>query len=571
MQENEPQNVAFHWSTAFVRTLFREGVEHAVISPGSRSTSLTLAFSAHPGFTKHIAIDERSAAFMALGLAKQSGIPAILICTSGTAVANYFPAVIEAAQSGVPLIVLSADRPPYYRGLGATQTIDQLKIFGNYPVFFHEIGEPNNSQRNLKRLQLSATQAVQSAIERAGVAHLNFPFSKPFEPDESYLKEVEFENEKLSRRPSPSYTYQIGSMEMGETFWSDLISAEHPLIVVGPTASSEVLDFITPLARTLKAPILAEPGSGIPASRHTIQGFNGFLRNPDNRKALSADLILRFGQQPVGKAINQYLDRNLVAMQIAFMHPERWTDGSLSSHKQISLKGSLEIPDVTGSAEKSWLKAWKKAEKDFKVFREEQLYPSTPITDGYVFSKITETMPKKVFTMLSNSLPIRDMSLFGEFDGREIYVNRGAAGIDGITSTALGLSHSTQKPGVLFIGDIAFLHDSNALLNATSIKHPLVIVVLNNGGGTIFRMLPVYQLKAKYSTYFETPQTAKIAALCRAHDIDHTLVSRPEQIIPTFEKLITKNGVHVMECMTGADESMEQRYKLWNFKLDINL
>jgi 2-succinyl-5-enolpyruvyl-6-hydroxy-3-cyclohexene-1-carboxylate synthase len=568
MQENEPQNVAFQWSTIFVRALFEEDIEHVVISPGSRSTALTLAFSAHSGFKKHLCIDERSAAFTALGLAKSSGKPAVLVCTSGTALANYFPAVIEAAHSNVPLLILSADRPSHYRSLNASQTIDQLKIFGNYPVFFHEVGEPCSDDRSQKRLRLAAVQAVQQAIIKAGVAHLNFPFSKPFEPDTKFLKQVEFENEKQSRRPSPKYSVSVGKMEMGETFWSDLVSAERPLIIVGPTSKSDTLDFITPLARALDAPILAEPGSHVPTSRHTLEGFDGFLRNTENLEELNADLILRFGQQPVCKALNQYLDMHAGAMQIAFMNPNHWVDGSLSSQKQIILKAALSIPEITGSADKNWLKKWKKTEKDFKAFREDQLHPSAPITDGYVFSKITESMPKKAFYMVSNSFPVRDLSLFGEFDGREIYVNRGAAGIDGITSTAMGLSLDSNKAGVLLIGDIAFLHDSNALLMAKNIQAPLVIIILNNGGGTIFRMLPVHQIKEKYTRYFETPQTAKIAALCRAHNIDHTLVSKPEQIISTFNRLIERNGVHVMECMTGADESMEQRQALWNFKVN---
>jgi len=355
---------------------------------------------------------------------------------------------------------------------------------------------------------------------------------------------------------------------MGETFWSDLISAERPLIIVGPTSPSDHIDCITPLARALEAPIIAEPGSQIPTSRHTIQGFEGFLKQPGNQDKFEPDLILRFGQQPVSKGVNQYLDRFSEMMQISFMNPNQWIDGSLSSHKQVKLNGPLHIPEITGSADKGWLKKWKKTEKDFKVFREEHLHPSTPITDGYVFSKVTETQPKKSFVMLSNSFPVRDMSLFGEFDGKEMYVNRGAAGIDGVISTAVGLSVFNERPGILMIGDIAFLHDTNGLLLAKEVNQPLVIVVLNNGGGTIFRMLPVHKIKDKYTGYFETPQKAKIAALCRAHNIDHTLVSRPEQIISTFDKLIEKKGVHVMECITGADESMEQRRALWEFKLN---
>ncbi|MEX0719189.1 MAG: 2-succinyl-5-enolpyruvyl-6-hydroxy-3-cyclohexene-1-carboxylic-acid synthase [Balneolaceae bacterium] len=567
MLENESQNAAFLWSTLFVRSLFTEGVRHVVISPGSRSTALTLAFASHPGFQKHVIIDERSAAFIALGLAKASGVPAVLVCTSGTAIANYFPAVIEAAQSGIPLIIASADRPPKYRGLGASQTIDQLKIFGTYPVFFHEAGEPDITKQGKKRIQLAATQAVQNALSKGGVSHLNLPFSKPFEPDADYLKQVEKENEKKAERNSPKYSVEVGNTELGETFWSDLVSAERPLLIVGPNPGVDQLSFITPLSRVLNAPILAEPASNISSSKHTIQGFEGFLRNTENWKNLNADFILRFGYQPVSKAINEYLEHHENALQISFMNPNQWVDGSLSSDKQVILKSPLKIPDITGSAEKSWLKTWKKVEKQFKSYRKDQLHPSTPITDGYVFSKISEALPKKTFTMLSNSFPVRDLSLFGEFDAKEIYANRGAAGIDGITSTAIGLSISLQKPGVLFIGDIAFLHDTNALLLAKIVDQPLVIIILNNGGGTIFRMLPVHSFQEKFTPYFETPQTVSIAALCRAHKIDHTLISRPEQLNTTFDSLIEKKGIHVMECITDADDSMELRETLWNFNL----
>ena len=170
--------------------------------------------------------------------------------------------------------------------------------------------------------------------------------------------------------------------------------------------------------------------------------------------------------------------------------------------------------------------------------------------------------------MLSNSFPVRDMALFGDYDGKEIYVNRGAAGIDGILSTAIGISHSSKKPGVLFIGDIAFLHDSNALLKLHEINDPLIIVVLNNGGGTIFKMLPVNEHKNEFSDYFETPHNVSLAALCRAHKIDHTLISRPEQIIPSFESHIERPGAHIFECMTDGEDSMDIRKILWDYKPD---
>lgn len=568
MQESDPKNAAFNWSTHFVRSLYEMGIEHAFISPGSRSTALTLAFSVHPGIISHIAIDERSAAFQALGVGKATGKPSVLVCTSGTAVANYLPAVIEAAQSATPLIVLSADRPPQYRNVGASQTIDQLKIFGDYPVFFHEAGEPNGSEKAIRRLKMAAHQAVDESVRKGGVAHINFPFSKPFEPAAEVLEQTEKENRNNLKVASQNYSQQRDETELGETFWSDLISAERPLIIVGPVSHSDQTDFITPLARTLNAPILAEPGSQIPSSRHTIEGFDGFLMNSENYEDLGADLILRFGGQPVSKALNQYLEAYENVMQISFMNSNLWADGTLTSHKIIRLDSPLAIPDVTGAADNKWLKQWKKTQKTFSKLRDETLEASSLLTDGFIFSSVSKSLPKKGFCMLSNSFPVRDLSLFGEFDGKEIYANRGAAGIDGIASTSLGLSLSLNKPGTLFIGDIAFLHDSNALLAANEINKPLVIVILNNGGGTIFRMLPVHNMKKAYTRFFETPQSVKIAALCRAHNIDHTLVSKPAQVAETYEKLIQQNGVHVMECMTGADASMEQRQTLWNFKLN---
>ncbi|MDZ7807097.1 MAG: hypothetical protein U5K71_08265 [Gracilimonas sp.] len=190
------------------------------------------------------------------------------------------------------------------------------------------------------------------------MAHLNFPFSKPFEPDPDYLRQVEFENEKRSRKPLPKYGFETGTMKMDENFWSDLISSEKPLIVVGPTSKSDKLDFITPLCPGFRCShILAEPGSQIPTSRHTIQGFEGFLRSMQKIwTVLNADLILRFGQQPVSKALNNYLDKHSDIMQISFMNPNQWIDGSLSSTKQVILKAPLEISEVSGvAADKNWL------------------------------------------------------------------------------------------------------------------------------------------------------------------------------------------------------------------------
>ena len=565
MPERDPQNLNFYWSTLFVRALFEQGVREVIISPGSRSTPLTLAFAAHPGFRKHTIIDERSAAFTALGLAKASGIPACLVCTSGTALANYLPAVIEATQSHVPVIIASADRPPHQRGMGASQTIDQLKIFGDYPVFFHEAGEPKESNNSILRLERLAEQSVQMATQKSGVVHLNFPFSKPFEPSSDFLEGIESENEKHAKQSFSRYTTEIGETQFGESFWSDLVSSEKPVIIAGPECSAPSKQAISELSKILQAPVIAEPGSNVSSSRYTISGYDAFLRNPQIGKELKPDLILRFGQEPISKALSNFLLQNANVMQIRILDNRAFEDESLTAQKSLFLSTPLKIPEVSGSASKDWLKTWRKHQKDFLEFREDQLHPSTPLTDGYVFHAISPLIPKKSFLMLSNSFPVRDVALFGDPDGKEMYVNRGAAGIDGITSTAFGLSMSLKKTGLLFVGDIAFLHDSNALLNARKIEDTLFIIVINNGGGTIFRMLPINDYRKKYMQYFETPQQVSIAALCRAHKVNHFLVSRPEQLISNIEENLEKPGVHVLECMTDADASMDLRHTLWGY------
>ncbi|MGB0347704.1 MAG: 2-succinyl-5-enolpyruvyl-6-hydroxy-3-cyclohexene-1-carboxylic-acid synthase [Balneolaceae bacterium] len=568
MPDRDPHNLNFYWSTLFVRSLYEQGITRIIISPGSRSTPLTLAFIAHPGFTKIINIDERSAAFMALGMSKVDKVPTCLLCTSGSAVANYFPAIIEASQSNIPLLVLSADRPPHLRGIGASQTIDQLKIFGDYPVFFHEIGEPKESNNSILRLERAAIQAVHQAVSLKGVSHLNFAFSKPFEPSNEFLEIVKSDNEKQAKKKFSNSLIQNQTHILPSDFWVKITDSNQPLIIAGCDIDSDLGNSIQNLAKVLNAPILIEPGSNLSSSKYTVTGFDGFLRNQNISEELTPDLILRFGRDPVSKALQNYLNDNAGVRQIRFVVNGEITDESLTADEFIYVDEGFEITEVESNADKEWIRSWRRHQKSYYSQKERLMFPTSPLTDGYVFHTISSLIPSKSFTMLSNSFPIRDMALFGDYDGKEIYVNRGTAGIDGILSTAIGLSKVSKKTGVLFIGDIAFLHDSNALLKLHEIEDPLKIVVLNNGGGSIFKMLPINEHKNEFSDYFETPHNVSLAALCRAHKIDHTLISRPEQIIPTFESLIERPGAHIFECMTDAEDSMDLRRILWDYKPD---
>ena len=331
-------NFTFDWCLAFVETLAANGVKHAVISPGSRSTPLTLAFAAYPKIKKTIVIDERSAAFTALGMGKITGTPAAIVCTSGTAAANYYPAVVEASMAGVPLLVLTTDRPPYLRSTGASQAIDQLKMFGDYPRFFFEAGEPVNTTKDLKRLRLLALQSYKKATDLNGPVHVNFAFRKPLEPDPEYYQT---RVEELSRSLPGSPKQVISSLEKAMTTFPDWLTklinkSERPVIITGEVSPTSQGSGPVQLATKLKAPLLAESFSQSARFRSLDQhpfayGFDAFLKNPETRKKLQPDLILRFGESIISNGMNQWLKHCDSARQIVITSSGELWDPTLSA------------------------------------------------------------------------------------------------------------------------------------------------------------------------------------------------------------------------------------------------
>lgn len=565
MIDIKPANTAFYWTTLFFRRLQHLGVRHVVISPGSRSTPLTLAAAANKHFKKHIILDERSAAFTALGIGKATAVPAVLICTSGTASANYYPAVIEARKSGVPLILATADRPPHLRSTGANQAIDQLKMFGDYPVLFHEMGEPNAGDDDLKRLKMLAGQAVITSRKQGGPVHLNFPFRKPLEPANDFLQEITTENNS-----SPSH--EVRNREHKESLYlSDelqkiISGAKKPLIIIGPTAPKDDLSSVRDLAEKLHCPVLSESTID---SQNLINGFTGFLRNKSLINELEPDLILRFGFQPTTKSLELGLNSWKPENHYHFAATQDWQDATFTDSKHISWMGRpLSFDKIRSSTQKNWFQDWKKAEQGFQTYYKRSISNVPALTDGSVYHHLTPQVPDDHFLAVSNSFPARDIQLFGRQSSQiPLFLNRGASGIDGVTSTAIGLSLGLQKPGLLFTGDLAFLHDTNALLNQKLLDQPLIIVVINNGGGSIFRMLPIEQHEQFFKSYFETPQSVDIEKLVDSYDIPYRRIDSL-QALKYFDLKYWRNkyvGLSVIECQTDVDASMKLRKTLWSF------
>ncbi len=563
----DKQNKAFYWATTFMRELFACGISDFVISPGSRSTPLTVAAAVHPGLKTHVVLDEQSAGFLALGMAKSSGQPAGLICTSGTAAANYFSAVIEARHSGVPLLVLTADRPPHLRNIGASQAIDQIKLFGNYPVFFHETGEPVLETEDLNRLKTVASQGISTSITRKGPAHINFPFRKPLEPDPAFVNKIELENKQMlseELNPRTRIYHSTDSITIPDKIQSLLENSTQPVVIEGPYGTTSDEKVTAAIANKLNAPLLAE----FPALSHAnlISGFDGFLKNESIRKELTADLILRFGQQPVSKALHLYLKQLEGIPHIHFGELEEWQDATHTvTDRIIWNKQPINWQLDFTKTNTNWLEKWKTADQKFAGYKNDNLGNTTELTDGAVFQDIGTRIPKKWNVVLSNSFPVRDWMLFAGSPPHTTFTNRGASGIDGIISTAIGVTMNSEKPTVLFIGDLATLHDSNALMSAKFLDHPLFIVLLNNNGGNIFRMLPIHKHKNIYTDYFETPQDIEFESLAETHNLSYMCINTIDQLKSLPFEDLNEPGIHLVECRTDPNASMKQRHALWNF------
>ena len=557
------ENLPFYWSTIFLRTMRQEGLSHIVISPGSRSTPLTLAAAAHPKLNKHVILDERSAAFTALGIGKATGKPAVLICTSGTALANYYPAVIEARQSGVPLILATADRPPSLRGTGANQAIDQLKIFGDYPVFFHEVGEPAAKEQDLDRLNMLARQSFGMAIQKRGPVHLNFPFRKPLEPQPNFVQKVTKQNreQELSATTSPQDNYTLP-----KSVHNAITSAKRPLIIVGPTAPKDHTPSIANLAQGLGCPILSE---SMIAADHAITGFAGFLRESNITNDLNPDVILRFGFQPTGKGLELALRHWQPDHHFHFASTQDWQDATFSESIHLSWLGrAFSTEHITAQPNSSWFDKWQKYESKFKEHLDGICSQKTSLTDGHIYRHLIPQCQPNDFIAVSNSFPARDIQLFGpDAINHPLFLNRGASGIDGVTSTALGINIGLNQSGILFTGDLAFLHDTNALLNQQKIEQNLTIIVINNSGGSIFRMLPIEQHTQYFEDYFETPQSAHIGKLVQSYDIPYHVISTSKALqqfdLEQWQK--DNKGLSVIECQTDANASMDLRKQCWDF------
>jgi len=549
------RNVNALWGSVVAETLVRSGVGTVVVSPGSRSTPLAFAFARHPGLEAVPILDERSASFFALGLAKRDLRPVALLCTSGSAGAHYFPAVIEAHEAGIPLIVITADRPPEMRASASGQTIDQQGLFGSFVGFSHELAVPELKLPLLRYLR----QTVAHSVERTlcpfrGPVHLNAPFRDPLVPAEdggltdAFASQVDWEKffdhvqaplPVLAVSEIPPFPQQV-----------------HGIIVAGPVLASDPAAHagaVAEISRRLGWPVLADGLS--PARNHggipfLVTRYDAILRSPRAAESLSPEFVLCLGEWPTSKLLRSLVESSEAPVFFVTDRPDN-RDALHGRTRRIvaplqTLAQGLPLAESPNGYQRLWALHESRVLKalDARLEAEERLVEPKA---AWILGR---KLPAGTLVSVANSMPIRDMEFVwpGNDRGLRVLFNRGANGIDGTLSTALGVAHD-GRPSVLLTGDLAFLHDSNGLLASGRLKGSLTVVLINNRGGGIFEHLPVAQYEGIFEEFFATPQAVNFSTLCAAHGVEHILVANWAQ----FEALISalpERGVRVLEIPT---------------------
>lgn len=590
---NSPPNAL--WAAAFVDALVAAGVGHVCVSPGSRSSPLTLAVAeaAHgseAGVTASVHIDERSAGFFALGYGRATGWPAAVICTSGTAAANYLPAVIEAHYSRVPLLVLSADRPPELRDTGAWQAIDQLKLYGDYVRWFAEVATPDAAPAMLRYVRHLAGRAVAVAAGRPpGPVHLNFPFREPLVDDWTASQRAAVRSVLAALPPPPRAARVVARAEESAVaeLAARIAAVPRGLILCGTTAPPPgYAAAIAQLAATSGYPVLAEPTSGVrfgPHDRsHVVTGYDALLRRPDWADAMVPGLVLRFGSSLTGKVVAEYLERHPGAEQVLVDPEGGWDDPTrLASwrvpadcvplcHQLVqSLSGGVAAATVTAAASATarqiWRAAWLGAADVARQARDAEIAAAESGTVSWVIPAILDLLPDGALLYAANSMAVRDLDTYSDTMPKDLVVlaNRGAAGIDGTLSSALGAAFGSQAPTVLVTGDLAFLHDLNGLGAARLEGLNVTVVVLNDQGGGIFEYLPVAEQAGEaFERFFLTPPGADLAAASATYGVPHTRANTPANLGAALRQRLGMAGVQVIEVAVdrAANTAAHRRY-----------
>jgi 2-succinyl-5-enolpyruvyl-6-hydroxy-3-cyclohexene-1-carboxylate synthase len=536
-----------------------------------------------PGIKTWVHLDERSAAYFALGISRALSEPVALVSTSGTAAANFFPAVVEAHYSHVPMLIVTADRPPELWEWGANQTIDQSRMYGNHSKWSVNVASPEVTVDLLRYVREMTCRLFSTAVQSpAGPVHINFPFREPLVPESvpadisDTLRGAQDGWER--RKQGTAYTLvETGrrsvSVEKIKGLVDALRTVRKGIIVCGPQNDSTFPFAVSMLARRLGFPVLADHLSQVRCGPHdlglVVDSYDAFLRSKKIAQALEPELVLRFGATPTSKTLQDYLAQHHLARQILIQEGD-WqdpmhvaTDIFQTDHNQFV--GEL-VTELVNSPNRAWCDRWLAIAEETRRAILNQISEIGEMFEGKIFAELAALFPAKAALFAGNSMPVRDLDAFFPSSSQQIrfLANRGASGIDGVLSTALGTSAVIQEPTVLVLGDLSFYHDMNGLLAAKLYNLNATIVLVNNNGGGIFSFLPQREYQESFEKYFATPHGLTFQAAASLYGLTYSKAASWKEFRTAVSQNMNRSGAAIVEMQTNRDRNVELHRHIWS-------
>ena len=545
------------WAHLVVEELVRLGVTHAFAAPGSRSTPLVLALAARRDLTLTMHFDERGLAFAALGAARATGRPAVILTTSGTAVANLLPAVVEAALDHVPMLVLTADRPAELRDTAANQTVDQVKIFGSYVRWFAELPSPQEPAPAASVLT-SVDQAVfRATAAPAGPVHLNVPLREPLAPQPEPLDPAALtrgvERWLAGGNPYTTYATHESHDRPITALTRALARCRRGVIVAAELTTPADQRAVRQLARRWKCPVLADVRSGLRGAPGVLSHGDLILASAKQAAALKPDFVVQVGARLISKRVQEWVIAARPAVYAVLApQPSRVDPGHAVTHRVVGdLPGACRAlaRDVGPLIESGWRARWQRADRVVVGQLARAFAAPTGLSEPWVARELAHTLRRDETWVLASSMPVRDAELFARRAPARVLANRGASGIDGTLATACG-AHSSGAAVTLLTGDLAFLHDLNSMALAPRRGAPLVVVLINNDGGGIFSLLPVAGFPDHFETCFATPHGLAFAAAAQLFGWRHAAPATPAAFRRALAAARDRRGPTLIEVRT---------------------
>ena len=581
-----PENATYACIGAFVDELVRSGMRHLCLCPGSRSAPLALSAARHGGLRVWPLVDERSAGFFALGMAKAQRRPVAVLSTSGTAAANFLPAVVEAHYGRVPLLVLTADRPREVRDFGASQTIDQVRLYGGHVKWFVDTAPPQGSDEMLRYFRTVACRAVATAdANPAGPVHVNVPLREPLVPT-PVPDEIPPSTQRWAaawdgrpdghRYASVAQPPRSPDPDLVRRLAGDLSRHPRGLIVCGHQDDPGLAGPVCRLAEALGYPILADPLSQIRCGPHdhrlVIDGYDVMLRVHELIRRLAPQIILRLGGVPATRPLLTYLQTHREARHLIVDGEDGWTDPMHLAADVVHADPwtlcdamAASAAEHRGARGPRWADQWTHLNTVARRAVREHLASIDEPFEGKVFSELAHLLPDHAVLYVGNSMPVRDLDAFFPAVPRAIRVlgNRGASGIDGLVSSALGVAAVTPGPVVLVLGDLSFYHDMNGLLAAKRHGLRATIVLLNNDGGGIFSFLPQAAYPEHFEALFGTPTGLDFRAAAALYGASFARADTWAAFSEEVRAGLGGEDLRIVEVTMGRDRNVSLHRAVW--------